>query len=168
MPRELSLSNTPTLHTNLLRAPVAFRCHCLAGADLAPRLLGGSLLLTTSGSVVWALFASRNVGPGRCLNKLPLPPRPDTGPTYLLVRLRVRPERHRAQSCAIAIRAPAPETLNDIHQIFTHQIFAPDPRARWSDDGNAHRSLWSGAVDSVLWWRLPRAQHLAMWPACAW
>jgi len=28
---------------------------------------------------------------------------------YLLVRLRVRPERHRAQSCAIALRSPAPE-----------------------------------------------------------
>jgi hypothetical protein len=57
---------------------------------------------------------------------------------YLLVRLRVRPERHPAQSGAIALRPPAsprprargsafarrpllsgpPPTLNDIHQIF--------------------------------------------------
>jgi hypothetical protein len=46
----------------------------------------------------------------RPLPKLPLPLRPVTarhGP-YLLVRLRVWPERHRAQSCAIALRSPAP------------------------------------------------------------
>ena len=42
--------------------------------------------------------------------------------TYLLVRLRVRPERHRAQSCAIALRSPAPERSSDLKrysQIFT-------------------------------------------------
>jgi hypothetical protein len=37
---------------------------------------------------------------------------------YLLVRVRVRPERHRAQSCAIALRSPAPErSSRHLHQI---------------------------------------------------
>jgi hypothetical protein len=58
----------------------------------------------------------------RPLPKLPLPPRLATR-ALPLVRLRVWPERNRAQSCAIALRSPAPErsrppTLNDIHQIF--------------------------------------------------
>jgi hypothetical protein len=45
---------------------------------------------------------------------------------YLLVRVRVRPERHRAQSCAIALRSPAllSGPRGDLHQIFT-----PTPRA---------------------------------------
>jgi hypothetical protein len=38
---------------------------------------------------------------------------------YLLVRLRVRPERHLAQSCAIALRSPAPERSSDLKTIFT-------------------------------------------------
>ena len=57
---------------------------------------------------------------GRCLNSRYL-----YGQTraLLLVRVRVRPERHRAQSCAIALRSPAPVSgpptdLNDIRQIF--------------------------------------------------
>jgi hypothetical protein len=33
---------------------------------------------------------------------------------YLLVRVRVRPELHRAQSCAIALRSPAPERSSDL------------------------------------------------------
>ena len=33
---------------------------------------------------------------------------------YLLVRVRVRPERHRAQSCAIPLRSPAPERSSDL------------------------------------------------------
>ena len=46
------------------------------------------------------------------------------GGPYLLVRVRVWPERHRAQSCAIALRSPASEryrgmpTWHDIHEIF--------------------------------------------------
>jgi hypothetical protein len=47
---------------------------------------------------------------------------------YLLVRLRVRPERHRAQSCVIALRSPAPERSSeyfryspDIHPKPVHQ-----------------------------------------------
>jgi len=40
---------------------------------------------------------------------------------FRVVRVRVRPERHRAQSCAIALRSPAPErSSNDIHQLFTY------------------------------------------------
>ena len=43
----------------------------------------------------------------------------------LLVRVRVRPEHDRAQSCAIALRSPAserPSDVNDIHQIFTQVL----------------------------------------------
>ena len=45
--------------------------------------------------------------------KTPATPTARHGP-YLLVRLRVRPERHRAQSCAIALRSPAPERSSDL------------------------------------------------------
>ena len=46
------------------------------------------------------------------------------GLLYLLVGLRVRPEHHRAQSCAIALRSPAserPSDLTDIHQIHSRE-----------------------------------------------
>ena len=43
---------------------------------------------------------------GAAAAKTPATPTARHGP-YLLVRLRVRPERHRAQSCAIALRSPA-------------------------------------------------------------
>jgi hypothetical protein len=56
------------------------------------------------------------------------PTRHGRGP-YLLVRVRVRPERHRAQSCAIALRSPAPERSSDrsgagsdIHQNSSPQL----------------------------------------------
>jgi hypothetical protein len=45
---------------------------------------------------------------------------------YLLVRVRVRPERHRAQSCAIALRSPAPERSSDLKR------YSPDiHRTHW-------------------------------------
>jgi len=50
---------------------------------------------------------------------------------YLLVRLRVRPERHRAQSCTIALRSDkilsylsSGDPLHGIHQIFTSALCA--------------------------------------------
>jgi hypothetical protein len=54
---------------------------------------------------------------GRCQNSRYL--HGQTRALYLLVRLRVRPERHRAQSCAIALRSPAPERSSDLKTIFT-------------------------------------------------
>jgi hypothetical protein len=45
--------------------------------------------------------------------------------TYLLVRLRVRPERHRAQSCAIALRPPAPERSSDLKRYSPDIHFTP-------------------------------------------
>ena len=61
------------------------------------------------------------------------PPTARHGP-YLLVRLRVRPERHRAQSCAIALRSPAPERSSD------RKRYSPDIRLR---PGRARRHLVS-------------------------
>ena len=64
---------------------------------------------------------------GRCQKKTPATSiylRPDTGPTSYLVRLRVRPERHRAQSCTIALRSPAPERSSDLKR------YSPDIHAR--------------------------------------
>ena len=58
------------------------------------------------------------------------------------VRVRVWPERHRAQSCAIALRSPAPERPSDLKTIFTR--YSPD----W------FRMYVSG----------PRRTHPARWP----
>jgi hypothetical protein len=52
---------------------------------------------------------------------------------YLLVRLRVRPERHRAQSCVIALRSPAPERSSEYSDI--HQIFTPSQCTRHNSGG---------------------------------
>ena len=51
---------------------------------------------------------------------------------YLLVRLRVRPERHRAQSCAIALRSPAPERSSDLKRYSPdiHNCNGPPERPR--------------------------------------
>jgi hypothetical protein len=48
---------------------------------------------------------------------------------YLLVRLLVRPERHRAQSCAIALRSPADPNQQNIHQ-FRRSVPTPAGRKR--------------------------------------
>ena len=56
-------------------------------------------------------------GAARAAAKTPATSTARDGP-YLLVRLRVRPERHRAQSCAIALRSPAPERSSDNYLIF--------------------------------------------------
>ena len=50
----------------------------------------------------------------RPLPKLPLPTSTARHGPYLLVRVCVRPERRRAQSCAIALRSPAPERSSDL------------------------------------------------------
>ena len=75
---------------------------------------------------------------------------------YLLVRrLRVRPERHRAQSCAIALRSPAPERSSDIHQIFTSRrpsllisalrFLETAPASRASDPAQPTKCRWASS-----------------------
>jgi len=93
--------------------------------------------------------------------KTPATPTARHGP-YLLVRLRVRPERHRAQSCAIALRSPAPERSSDLK----HKVSAPR-----TEDGTAlnenvltrswHHRRSAPRCQRLVWlgWRLPVPMH---------
>ena len=64
----------------------------------------------------------------------------------------VRPERHRAQSCVIALRSPAPERSSEYFQIFTRyspQASAPDTTAAAETLGGG---VGPGERPSVVRW----------------
>eukprot|EP00964_Phaeocystis_antarctica_P075689 scaffold46736_cov60-Phaeocystis_antarctica.AAC.3 len=60
----------------------------------------------------------------RKLRKTPLV-RPERDGPYLLVRVPVRPEHDRAQSCAIALRSPASERPSDLNRNSPKFTLAP-------------------------------------------
>ena len=84
------------------------------------------------------LHANQPCAAGSTPSKLPLPPRPDTralrpldGP-YLLVRVHVRPEHDRFQSCAIALRSPASERPSDLKPNSTEFFVVRDHRSLYT------------------------------------
>jgi len=63
----------------------------------------------------WCAFFPDGIPSGAAAAKTPATSTARDGP-YLLVRVRVRPEHDRAQSCAIALRSPASERPSDLNR----------------------------------------------------